>query len=301
MVELNLRFPESFFDEEVRCGYTVTAERKKLWAVELDLLCEFDSICKKHGLRYCLAAGSLLGVVRHGGFIPWDDDIDLYMLRDDYDRLTGLGDEFKHPYFLQTTYSEKKLFRTHAQLRNSETTGYIDSDGDLPINKGVFIDIFPLDGVCPDPVGDAEQKKKNNAYLRILKKFNRTMREQANIGVMGSVKKTIKKCFFAVVRKEALFRGFENNLKKYSTPDAVMWGNRTLVFDCPKSRRPIADWHELTTGKFEFLDVPIPKNYDEILRQQYGDYMQIPDKGNRNGSMHGHMTYSCDRPYNKID
>ena len=67
--------PESFFKEESLCDFPVTKERKKIWAVNVDLLCRFDSVCRKHHLRYSVAFGSLLGIVRHHGFIPWDDDI----------------------------------------------------------------------------------------------------------------------------------------------------------------------------------------------------------------------------------
>ena len=100
MVDLQLTPPEGFLGEEVRCGYTVTKQMKEVWAIELDLLKQFDIICEKHGLHYCVAAGTLLGAIRHGGFIPWDDDIDVYMLRNDYNKLMMLANEFKSPYFL---------------------------------------------------------------------------------------------------------------------------------------------------------------------------------------------------------
>ena len=73
--------PESFFKEEVICNFKVDIARKKLWAVSLDLLFKFDEICRKHQIRYAIAYGTLLGQVRHHGFIPWDDDIDLFMIR----------------------------------------------------------------------------------------------------------------------------------------------------------------------------------------------------------------------------
>ena len=103
MKSLTLSVPNDFWKEEERCDYKVSKEMKQIWAVELDLLHMFDTVCKKHQLRYFASDGTLLGAIRHHGFIPWDDDIDIAMLREDYDKLCKIGPaEFKHPYFFQS-------------------------------------------------------------------------------------------------------------------------------------------------------------------------------------------------------
>lgn len=293
-MEIKLQLPEDFLEEEIRCGYTVTSEMKKVWAVELDLLTELDRVCQKHNLKYCVAAGTLLGAIRHKGFIPWDDDIDVYMLRDDYERLMALNDEFTYPYFLQNTYTEKNLFRTHAQLRNSSTTGYVESDRYMDINKGIFIDIFPLDGIGSAKVN--VQRSLNNLLKKWLQKYNSTNLTKNATGISNKIKINIKKAFFAVIKKEWLFKHYEKNLRKYSKKGTTLWGNRTIFFDSPKSKRPLADWENLTVTKFEFISVPIPENYEEILRQQYGDYMVFP-KDIKNGSMHGELVLSTECAY----
>lgn len=81
--------PKSFFLPETICDFHVDEKRKKMWAIGIDMLVKFDEVCRKHELRYSLAFGSLLGVVRHKGFIPWDDDIDVVMPREDYEKLKG--------------------------------------------------------------------------------------------------------------------------------------------------------------------------------------------------------------------
>ena len=80
-----------FFEKEIRCDYLIDERMKKIWAVELEMLQRFDEVCKKHGLTYWAFYGTLLGAVRHQGFVPWDDDIDLAMLRDDYERFQAVA------------------------------------------------------------------------------------------------------------------------------------------------------------------------------------------------------------------
>lgn len=160
---------QNFLAEEIRNDYLITSEMKKLWSVQLDLLKKFDEVCKKHKLKYFAIGGTLLGAVRHSGYIPWDDDIDLGMMRNDYDRLIEVAEtEFNHPYFLQSAYSDIDYANLHIKLRNSDTLCATKYDFEFKYNKGVFIDIFPLDRI-PDLENDrisfvAETKK----YQRIL-------------------------------------------------------------------------------------------------------------------------------------
>ena len=122
---MKLEIADSFYQEEERCGYVVSAHMKKVWAVELDLLYQLQQVCEKYGIKYYGSGGTILGAERHKGMIPWDDDIDIMMLRDQYDLLCAHADEFKEPYFLQTFDTDEGYFRGHAQLRNSNTTGVL--------------------------------------------------------------------------------------------------------------------------------------------------------------------------------
>ena len=115
-----------FLQEEVDHDFLVDENRKKLWAVMLDMIAEFDKVCKKYGFSYYMIYGALLGAVRHKGFIPWDDDFDVAMPRNDYERFIRLSDEFKHPYFLQTPYTDPGYYYSFAKIRNSNTTGVVE-------------------------------------------------------------------------------------------------------------------------------------------------------------------------------
>ena len=139
-----------FYREEVRCGFPVTEKMKRVWAVQLAMLDEVERICRKYGLRYFADSGTLIGAVRDKGYIPWDDDIDLAMLREDYERFVKVAPrELGEGLKLQTVYTEENYLRGHAQIRDGRTTGYNEEDARAGYNCGIFIDIFPLDGM-PD-------------------------------------------------------------------------------------------------------------------------------------------------------
>ena len=297
MVQTVLQFEDDFFDEEEKNGFLVTKERKEIWAIEMDLLMQLDTVCKRHGLTYCVGAGTMLGAVRHKGFIPWDDDIDVYMLRYDYDKLLSFADEFQEPYFLQNSYTEENLLRAYTKLRNSKTTGTTKRDRFREMNHGIFIDIFPLDGIGTNSLIDKYQYIKNRIQRGFFVCFNDSRARMRPRSLKGKILLLIEKiaAYVFVRDKIKFFNAFDANLKKYSISGIKMWGNRTLNFDCPRSRRPYEDWKDIIYLPFETIQVPIPRKYDEMLRQQYGDYMKIPEK--KGVSMHGELYISTEYDY----
>ena len=127
MTPLRLHIDDSFYLPEERDGYLVSSEMKKVWAVELDLLNEFSKVCSEHKLKWFAHAGTMLGAARHHGFIPWDDDIDVVMPRNDYERLCEIGKRaFASPYFFQNEDTDKYHARNFSRLRNSETTAIFE-------------------------------------------------------------------------------------------------------------------------------------------------------------------------------
>lgn len=124
---------------------------RQLQLCELEILNEFVRICEKYGLRYYLVGGTLLGAVRHQGFIPWDDDIDVAMLRTDYERFADICRyELGEKYFYQNVKTDPYYFLTYAKLRKNNTEFYEERFCNAKFHKGIFIDIIPLD-VCPRP------------------------------------------------------------------------------------------------------------------------------------------------------
>lgn len=289
-------FKDTFFEEEIRCGYTISSKMKRVWAVELEMLERFIEVCEKNNLNYFLDGGTLLGAVRHQGFIPWDDDIDVIMPRKDYECLCQIADkEFEYPYFFQTTLTEKGFFRTHAQLRNSDTTGFIAIDGKKDINRGIFMDIFVLDNI-PDGI----LKKKFFKYNILIKKRVLAYmydREYENLSLKGKTIYTLVHSFFRIYPFRKFFVKFNKTLAKYRNKDTTLVGDITLQWrsnvQWPKK------WYDgYSYLSFEGLRVRVPLFYKEILTRQYGNFMKLPDNVHAmNGRSHGSVTFEPDIPY----
>ena len=144
--------------------YVVSDEMKKLWEVELSLLEKLKEICQKWNLTYYASDGTLLGAVRHKGFIPWDDDMDFFLMWPDYKKLMEVApQECQYPFCFQGIYSDPNAMAVSSRLRRSDTTGFTKwehENAEPGYDLGIFIDIFPLFFV-PDSLQErAEQREK---------------------------------------------------------------------------------------------------------------------------------------------
>lgn len=136
-----------FFREEVRLGYTVTAEQKKIWNVQLTMAQHLDRICQKYAIPYYMNFGTLLGAVRHRGFVPWDIDMDFCMLRKDYMRfLTVAPAELPAEYTFQTDFLHYEIIK----IRDDRTSAVYFPLMEPDVSQGIYIDISPIDDVCDD-------------------------------------------------------------------------------------------------------------------------------------------------------
>lgn len=295
MIPIKIELPEHFLEEEVRCGYTVTEEMKKIWAVELDLLNEFQSVCKQYGLKYFAIAGTLLGAVRHQGYIPWDDDADVVMFREDYDKLVSIAPSaFSAPYDFMVSGRIEHFFRGHAQLRNCMTTGILSSEIDekYSFNQGIWIDIFPLDGV------PKENGEEHFTYfkLQLMRKCLGNRSRKMHKRLLGKLLHA-----FLLSREKITEDNFQRAHHRYEDACRKMSEKyhefvSFIEFINPPLDKYIwkkSDFEQSMEMPFEFLNVSVPKGYDNILRTQYGDYMK-PVQG---GSLHGETIIDPEKPY----
>lgn len=303
MVDLQITIPDGFFEEETRCGFLVKKEIKELWAVELDLMAQIDKICRRHNIEYMACGGTLLGAVRHGGFIPWDDDIDLMMTYENYKKLSEVGpSEFKAPYFFQTNQTDPGSIRGHIQIRNSDTTGIIPSEKERKylFNQGIFVDIFCLDRIPDDPA-------ERTAYIEELKKRRLEVERAAfytNRYTAGSRKESqgiqrILKDVTHVVsrlsnREKTAYEKYERCLHSHNGEETAemgitclpQWGDKLFW----KSEDVLSGLKEVP---FEFLTIPVPNNYDSMLTKQYGEWRKFV----KAPSYHGTLFFDVNQSY----
>ena len=293
---LEMVLPESYFDAEIRDGFEVSTACKKVWAVQLDLLDRLQKVCIRHKLKYYACGGTMLGAVRHKGFIPWDDDIDIMMPREDYDRFCEIApQEFHEPYFFQTEATDPGYLLRHAKIRNSNTAAiqHALSRYQCSFNQGIFIDIFPLDKL-PDDKNELE-----TYYDRMWKLWGKVWKLHAytyrnhRTTFMDNVR-----CRFA----EAFDMGARYNLdyeelaRKYSGCDCQEWGIHATNLTAKRTDRfawKVADFDEVVMMPFEMLQLPVPVNYDTILKKSYGNWHDfVPG-----GSLHGEIDFDTEKSY----
>ena len=284
-MELNL-------EEEVRRGYTITHEMKRLWDVQLRLLSKLIDVCQKNNLKVFATGGTLIGAVREKGYIPWDDDIDVVMLRPDYDKLIEISStEFESPFFFQCAYTDQGYFRGHAQLRYDHTMAALpyDMKRKRKFHQGIFIDIFVMDGV---PEKDSDRKKLASLQKTVLNflwmRYNPEEREY-----LPFLKNCIKLGLKVFWNDNRLYKYLEDQCRKYPVSFSRLVGP-VLFKPLRESSYYKKEWYsQVVYVPFENISMPIPCEYDELLRHRFGDYMtpqQAP-------TLHGDLVWSVDDDY----
>ena len=276
-------------------GIRILENTKLQQHVQLELLDRFMKVCKEHGLRFFMFYGSLLGTVRHQGYIPWDDDMDIVMPRKDYDRLIEISEScFSYPYFLQTPENDREVFYGgYAKLRNSATTAMEPRNWRHSCNQGIWIDIFPLD--------NCSSNKDKNKELWEKIHFNQKM-------------------LFACVYEKALWEeekeNWEELRKEASKQTHADWCNQLskllhayddkspylTIYARYMNREPLSffkeDFSDSILMNFEGLQVPVPIGYNRCLEIINGKrYMVYPKPEYRNPRHRG--LFSADIPYSR--
>lgn len=253
----------------------LTAEQlQSLKKCERDMLEEFVRICNKHGIKYFVQGGTLLGTVRHSGFIPWDDDVDVSLPRPEYEKfLKVAGDELPDYYFLQTKDTDPEYPNNFAKIRDSRTTFIETSARNLKINHGAYIDVFPLDNY-PDGIrAKLYELKKKLLTWRINRAFyipEMSLKSKIATVITMILFPSLKR---AVEKREKLFTSVPPTDRVVNNSGA--WLSKEII---PKQ------WVQNSVEmEFEGIKVNVSDKYDEWLTYVYGDYMSLPPENERVG------------------
>lgn len=234
----------------------------------------FHEICINNNLRYYAIGGTLLGAVRHNGFIPWDDDIDIGMPRADYKKLIEIMKNNDDPiYRLETPFEHNDYVYQFCKLYDTTTT--LVENTRYKTKRGIYLDIFPLDGIG----NSLEESKKN--FKKIIRKNNYIMTKVCAL----NKNRVIYKNLAIVVSRCIPFPKWQNTLRRldalcssmafdhyeYVTNPYGAWGDREIF------KR---EWFGESIYKMDFenIQICVPKDYDSFLTKMYGDYMKLPPK-----------------------
>ncbi len=275
--------------------YQVSDRMKRVWRIELEMLDEIDRICRKHGLKYFLVHGTLLGAVRHGGFIPWDDDLDVAMPRGDFDRFVAVAAaELSAPLSLHTPASEQDLFwGGYARIRNEQTTAIEARELGHQGNLGIWVDVLPLD-VCTQ---DEKQFAKKEKYIRSCHRLLLAKiygRDYAAYADMGRLRWMCYRLRAGVHSHAALCRRLEKAQRMYTDEES-----RDVAFFTGYERHRIlnaADFADTAMVEFEGRRLPAPKGWKNYLFAELGgDYMKYPPEEERKPKHRG--VFDPEKPY----
>lgn len=270
----------------------------------LDILVEFDRVCRLHDLKYTLAWGTMLGAVRHGGFIPWDGDVDVLMMRDQYDRFCEICEkELKEDYFFQTKQSEPAYRYNVGRLRKNNTTMIFRNWKNAGFHQGIYIDIQPL-----DHIPDSRFKRRVQRFFIIL---NTTVRMSMNPVLFREsgehFNKVLKKCLYVFARimpKRLCDRIEHHYITKYNGVPCQKIGvicEGGVLLHTTRDMVPFdaALMYEYGTILFEGKEFMCVQNTDPLLKHWYGNYMELPPEEERHMD-HDPIVFDAHRDYKEF-
>lgn len=250
---------------------------KEVKKAELNILSTVDDFCQKNNIKYSLAYGTLLGAVRHKGFIPWDDDIDIWMTRENYNKFIRVWKQNPvQGYILQNTDLEEDFSQNFTKIRK-DNTAFIQNEEEKTTNyhKGIFIDIFPLDRVAKTPSKIAVQKLYAMLTMLFYRKYAPPMEK--------GLKKYISEFFLKIVPKSK----YENARKYFENKYLFLSGDVDCSWLSNSTYRDLSIYYDsdmmddYTFLQFEGRNFMSVSKWDHALKMQYGDYMQLPPKEDR--------------------
>ena len=249
----------------------------RLHQVQVDILDEIVRICKKHGLQYFLIGGTLLGAVRHKGFIPWDDDLDIGMLRDDYERFLELCEtELDDAYLLDCYKTNPKYSLPFAKIRRKGTVYEEEALSQIEgIPKGIWVDIFPLDNVRrKGGFGQAIQATVVSLLSGFVLVEQRGHRPR-------TLKGRVARRVLSILGVEMSFRWLEKAMTFWNKSNTDFLVNLSSHYGYKKETFHKCKFFPPQKLEFEGSLYDVPNDYDHILTTVFGDYMTPPPKNQR--------------------
>lgn len=278
-----MNIEKTFLEDEVRLGFYIPSAVKQAWATELEVLRVVDEICSKYNIRYFADWGTLLGAVRHGGFIPWDDDLDIVMMREDYNRFLELsGEALPEGYAVHTYRNEEGFDQFHAVVQNAEhasfTKEHMKKFYGFPYLCG--LDIFVLDYVYPNEEDEINRVERIKYVLAVADEMRDDKLWGKDLYVnLDKIEKDNKVQIDRSLNKQelwiALYELVEVICAEVDAKDAneitqiVPWGIK-LDLD-RRYKKEIYD--EIIRIPFENTSIPVPVSYDDMLKCRYGAYL----------------------------
>lgn len=279
-----MQLPYEYFKTEERCGFTIDAMMKRAWAAAMEVAEVLGNICQKHGIPYFSDWGTLLGAVRHQGFIPWDDDMDFSLLREDYNRLiTVLPYELPKGFVMTGMYASSKRLQdacdaAHTRIIADEEywdfASYLARFHAFPYPR-IGIDIFPLDYISDDEEYAQIQFQLVYQCLDLLTNWE-TKRQDRN--AFEQQLSTLEQlCGISLTRDETLKHQLwllnDRLCSLCSENEASSVTNYASYFLEKEYRIPKACFFKSIMLPFEQTTMPAPHNYNDVLTAEYGDYM----------------------------
>ena len=244
---------------------------RKVQMKELEILLEVKRICEKHHIRYSLYGGTLLGAVRHKGFIPWDDDIDIAMLRKDYEKFLQVApEEISDRYYVESSRSNPDYVYSFCKVKANDTVYMEECTSKLNVHQGIWIDIFPLDDI---PEISYEVMDKRNIRWR---RWQTAVDYNAGITTLTKVTSAIYFKILGILFRHKLVYQIERIMKEANSECGRFVVHYGCDYGYRKTLFPMKDFQDLIELEFEGYRFFAVREYHKMLTQMYGDYMQLP-------------------------
>lgn len=277
--------------DEIRDGFLVTTDRKKVWNALMELLAEIDRVCRKYSIKFFAEGGTLIGAARHQGFIPWDDDIDISMLRPDYECFKQVAmQEFKEPFTLLTAYNSGEIF-TIGKVMNLNTAA-IERVGET-YHQGIFIDIWPLDDIPDGSQRCGEVWDIRQSLIGAIMNPNGLLQEIEK-GLQCKPSNEFIKMFIGLSPLNR-FREYEKFCANHFGESENIGYQFSKIMGI-KGNLKASYYRDVMYLPFEGIKVPVPVEYEKVLEADFGDWRKFI----RSRSFHEVQYVSADISYAAI-